>query len=164
MSAPYRRFTDPAQTIPLIRDLSVRTVVFDVEPLIAFWDTDQHILTAGTAAILDRLAANPARLGHVVFATNSPRRPPTIPIRDGLHIGYLALARKPLRTAPYRRLPTPGVVVGDQIATDGVLAWRLGYAFLHYTPATHDTPIGPRVMGGLGRPLHGLLFPNVRGG
>jgi predicted HAD superfamily phosphohydrolase YqeG len=130
-----------------------------VEPLIAFWDTEQQALGDGVTAILDRLG--PGQLRHVVFATNSARRPQSLPAVDGLQVGYLALARKPLRTAPYRDLPTPGIVIGDQIATDGVLAWRLGYAFLRYTPDTLTFPLGPRIMGGPGRPLRKLLFRNA---
>ena len=30
-----------------------------------------------------------------------------------------------------RGMETPVIVVGDQILTDGVLAWRLGATFLH---------------------------------
>jgi predicted HAD superfamily phosphohydrolase YqeG len=48
---------------------------------------------------------------------------------------YLASAVKPLRTAAYRALPRPGAVIGDQLSTDGLLARRLGYTFLHWRPA-----------------------------
>jgi predicted HAD superfamily phosphohydrolase YqeG len=160
MTVPCRSFTDPAEVTRIIRDLAARTVILDVEPLIAFWDTDQQALGDGVTAILDRLGADPGQMRYVVFATNSARRPQALPAIDGLQVGYLALARKPLRTAPYRNLPTPGIVIGDQIATDGVLAWRLGYTFLRYTPDALTIPLGPRVMGGLGRPLRKLLFHN----
>jgi predicted HAD superfamily phosphohydrolase YqeG len=160
MTVAYQSFTDPAEVTGIIRDLQVRTVILDVEPLIALWDTDQQALGDGVTAILDRLRADPGHTRHVVFATNSARRPQTLPTLDGVQVGYLPLARKPLRTAPYRNLPTPGIVIGDQIATDGVLAWRLGYTFLRYTPATLTTPLGPRVMGALGRPLRKPLFHN----
>ena len=158
MTVPYQSFTDPSEVIGLVANLVARTVVFDVEPLIAYWDTDQRVLDEGVATILDRLGANPGQIRHVVFATNSARRPALLPVLDGIQISYLSLARKPLSTAPYRDLPTPGVVIGDQIATDGVLAWRLGYTFLRYTPATLTIPLGPRIMAGLGRPLCKLMF------
>jgi predicted HAD superfamily phosphohydrolase YqeG len=162
MTVPHRTFTDPSEVTGLIADSAARTVIFDVEPLIAFWDTDRQVLDEGVAAILARLGADPGEIRHVLFATNSARRPApaTFPALEGIQVDYLALARKPLRTAPYRNLPTPGVVIGDQIATDGVLAWRLGYTFLRYTPDTLTVPLGPRIMGGLGRPLHTLLFHN----
>ena len=52
----------------------------------------------------------------------------------------------------------PGVVIGDQVVTDGILARRLGYTFLHYCPDLADAPAGPRLMNDLGRPLPLLLF------
>jgi predicted HAD superfamily phosphohydrolase YqeG len=158
VSTPYRSFTEPAQAVRQIRDLSPKTVILDVEPLIACWDTNQEVLDDGLTAILDQLAADPGQLRQIVFATNSARRPSTPPAIDGLHVSYLALAGKPLRIARYQDLPTPAVVVGDQLATDGVLAWRLGYTFLHYTPSTITMPFGPRLMNNLGRPLRTILF------
>ena len=71
---------------------------------------------------------------------------------------YLASAGKPLRTAPYQGLPAPGVVVGDQVPTDGLLAYRLGYTFLHYSPSLADTPIGPKLMHHWGQIIRPLLF------
>jgi hypothetical protein len=52
----------------------------------------------------------------------------------------------------------PGVVIGDQVATDGVPAWSLGYTFLRYTPKLPAVPLGPRLMRQLGRPLEPFLF------
>jgi len=95
---------------------------------------------------------------EVAFATNSRRRLPAMPDRSAPHVLYIATAGKPLRTAPYRQLPRPGVVVGDQLATDGILAWRLGFSFLHCRPHTGLVPPGPRIMHNLGRPLRLLLF------
>jgi hypothetical protein len=42
------------------------------------------------------------------------------------------------------------VVIGDQVATDGMLARRLGYTFLHYRPGLERVPviIGPRSRAG----------------
>ena len=160
MTVPYRSFTDPSEAASLIADLAARTVIFDVEPLIAFWDTDQRVLDEGVTAILARLGVDPGQIRHVLFATNSARRSAALLALDGIQVSYLALARKPLRTAPYRGLPTPGVVIGDQIATDGVLAWRLGYTFLRYMPDTLNVPLGPRIMASLGYPLRKLLFHN----
>ena len=75
---------------------------------------------------------------------------------------YLASAGKPLRTAPYRALPRPGAVIGDQVATDGLLARRLGYTFLHWSPQLVGVPLRPRLMGLLGR-LAQPLFRTSQG-
>lgn len=56
-----------------------------------------------------------------------------------------------MRTAPYRALPRPGAVIGDQVATDGLLARRLGYTFLRWNPRLAGVPLRPRLMGLLGR-------------
>lgn len=94
----------------------------------------------------------------VAFATNSRRRLTMAKSFGNVRLMYLAAAAKPFRTAPYRHLPLPGLMVGDQVATDGVLAWRLGYAFLHVRPLPASTPAGPRIMNHLGRPLRPFLF------
>jgi hypothetical protein len=49
-------------------------------------------------------------------------------------------------------------VVGDQVATDGLLARRLGFTFLHYQPRPADVPPGPRLMHRLGQLALPLLF------
>jgi hypothetical protein len=73
-------------------------------------------------------------------------------------VRYVASPRKPLQTTGYKHLPRPGAVIGDQVATDGVLAWRLGYVFVHYTPQLHRVPLEPRLMRQVGRPIRSLLF------
>jgi predicted HAD superfamily phosphohydrolase YqeG len=134
---------------------SPRTIVLDVEPLIAHWDSTNEALDRGIALVLSQVAPIPG-LQLVCFATNSARRPSVIPEIPGVRVLYLASAGKPLRTAPYLDLPRPGVVIGDQVLTDGLLARRLGYTFLHYLPEISGTPLGPRLLrrgGGLVRPL-----------
>lgn len=73
MSTRYRSFTEPADAARQIRNLSAATVILDVEPLIAYWNTSQEALDDGVTAILAELAADPGKLRHVVFATNSAR-------------------------------------------------------------------------------------------
>jgi hypothetical protein len=50
------------------------------------------------------------------------------------------------------------MVIGDQIATDGVLARRLDYVFVQYRPPVGRLPAGPRLMQGLGQVVRPLLF------
>jgi hypothetical protein len=89
----------------------------------------------------------------LAFATNSTRRPSGLP--DG--VSYHSTALKPLRTKLYRGLPGPGVVIGDQVATDGLLAYRLGYSFVRYRPPGRLEP-GPRAMAALGELVRPLVF------
>jgi hypothetical protein len=95
---------------------------------------------------------------EVCFATNSARRPQAVPECAGARVVYLASAGKPVRIAPYQGFPRPGVVVGDQIATDGLLARRLGYAFVDYRPPLDEIPAGPRLLRQLGQLVRPVAF------
>ena len=157
MKAAYYRAADLDGLLAKAADLSAKTLVFDIEPLVAYWDDGQEALDAGVARILAEAVTVPG-VAVVCFSTNSARRPSAVPGHPGVRVVYLASARKPLWTAPYASFPRPGVVIGDQIATDGLLARRLGYAFLHYWPPLLRPPWGPRLLGYGGRMARPVLF------
>jgi predicted HAD superfamily phosphohydrolase YqeG len=143
-----------------VSELAARTVIFDVEPLVSYWDSGQESLDQGVMALVSRMVSVPG-VQVVCLATNSRRRPSALPSSPGVRVVYLASAGKPLRTAAYRGFPGPGVVIGDQIATDGVLARRLGYAFVQYRPEPGPVPAGPRWMDRFGRMVRPLLFTRL---
>lgn len=153
----YRQATTLDAALRIALELSARTIVLDVEPLVAAWDDGQETLERGVARVVARAAEVPG-VQVVCFATNSARRPSEIPRSPGARVVYRASAAKPLRTAPYRAFPLPAVVIGDQIATDGLLAMRLGYSFVHFTPDIEHIPPGPRLLNRAGRMLRPLLF------
>ena len=157
MTVGYANVTGLADLLTEAGKLAVRTIIVDVEPLVAFWDSDQPALDRGIARVLGEVRAVPS-VRAVVFATNSARRPSAVPACEGIQVSYVASARKPLHTAPYRDLPRPGAVAGDQLPTDGVLAYRLGFTFLHYVPEMTGVPRGPALMHRWGEPLRPLLF------
>jgi predicted HAD superfamily phosphohydrolase YqeG len=161
MPAAYEQLTDLRGVLARARELSVRTMIFDVEPLVAWWDSGRESLDRGIAAVAAELGELPD-VRVVVFATNSARRPSAMPSIPGVRMMYLASAGKPLRITPYRALPRPGAVIGDQIATDGLLARRLGYTFLHWSPRLAGVPLRPRLMRLLGR-LAQPLFRTRKG-
>jgi predicted HAD superfamily phosphohydrolase YqeG len=163
MSSGYESFADPRDLLRRAEQLSAKTMIFDIEPLVAFWNSSQEDLDRGIAVTLDQVSHVPGLL-VVCFATNSDRRPSTAPASAGLRVMYVASAGKPLRTACYRDLPRPGLVIGDQVLTDGLLALRLGYTLLHYSPAAGSVPLGPRVLGGCGELLRPLIFAGRRAG
>ena len=152
----YRQFANASDLPRLIAGLSARTVVLDIEPLVAAWDGTQDALDSGIDRVLDQVAAVPG-VRAVCFATNSARQPSALPDVAWRRVSYLVSARKPAHTAPYARLPLPGVVVGDQIMTDGLLARRLGYSFLHYRQP-QPGPLGPRLLDGSGELARPLMF------
>jgi hypothetical protein len=157
MAGGYVRVTGLADLLAAARELSVRTMIFDVEPLVAPWHSSQESLDQGIARILGDVREIPS-LQMVVFATNSARRPSSLASGNGIRVKYLASAEKPLRIAPYQGLPRPGAVAGDQIPTDGVLAYRLRFTFLHYMPELTGVPLGPGLMHRWGELVRPLLF------
>ena len=157
LTSDYVRVTGLSALFAEARELSVRTMIFDVEPLVAPWHGSQESLEHGIAAILGHARTVPS-VRVVVFATNSARRPSAVPASDGLQVRYLASAAKPLRTPPYHGLPRPGAVAGDQLPTDGILAYRLGFTFLHYAPELADVPLGAALMHRWGKLVRPVLF------
>jgi len=157
VKASFTRAAGLNDVLRQARELSVRTMIFDVEPLVAYWDGGQSALDQGIARVISEVTALPA-LELVCFATNSARRPSSVPAPSGVRVVYLASAGKPLRTAPYLGFPRPGMVIGDQVATDGILARRLGYAFVLFDPRYRTVPFGSRLMDAGGRLLRPLLF------
>jgi predicted HAD superfamily phosphohydrolase YqeG len=155
--AGYQRVEGLDAALRCVEELSARTVIFDVEPLVAYWDSGQEALERGVTLLVTRACQLP-EVQVVCFATNSARRPQAVPECGGARVVYLASARKPMRITPYQGFPRPGVVVGDQIATDGLLARRLGYAFVDYRPPLDEIPAGPRLLRQLGRLVRPVAF------
>jgi predicted HAD superfamily phosphohydrolase YqeG len=158
----YERVVERQDLLRHAAELTPKTIVIDVEPLVALWDTSRESLDEGLAAVLGQLGAIPG-VEVVCFATNSARRPSTVPESAGIRVMYVSSARKPMRVAPYQNLPRPGIVIGDQVATDGVLARRLGYTFLHYSPRLAGVPVGPRLLQHCGELVLPFLFRDKSG-
>lgn len=161
MTVGYERFSTATEALRRARELAPGTLIVDVEPLVAWWDSGQEPLDSGVASMVGQLGGL-AGLSVLCFATNSVRRPSRIPAAASAEVVYLASAGKPLQLAQYQSLPGPGVVIGDQVLTDGILARRLGYRFLHYCPEPAGMPIGPRLLRYCGRPLLPLVFRGAR--
>ncbi len=161
MSPVYERLTDMNEVATRVAELSLKTVIFDIEPLVAYWNSAQDELDQGVYGIIRKFAVIPG-LRVVCFATNSARQVSAIPQCAGVRVSYLASAGKPLRTSAYRGYPKPGAVVGDQILTDGMLARRLGFTFLHCTPSLTGTPLGPQLLNRFGSILRPLIFAEDR--
>jgi predicted HAD superfamily phosphohydrolase YqeG len=148
---------DLGDVVTWLTELGARTVIFDVEPLIALWDTGQDVLRDGVDAAIGQVLTVKG-IEVVGFATNSLRHLEVDLDHDGVRIFYISRAAKPFVTRRHLGLPRPAVLVGDQVATDGLLAWRLGFAFAHVQHSSRRRPWGPRLMHQLGRPLISKLF------
>lgn len=140
----------------LVTGLSARTVVFDVEPLVSHWSGTREELDGGVARVLDEMGKVPT-VEVVCFSTNSARTPSVVPSAAALRVVYIASAGKPGQTAAYQQFPRPGVVIGDQVPTDGILAWRLGYVFIQIGQP-EAVPTGSRLMAAAGLLMRPLFF------
>lgn len=157
MREEQARIATLADGLRVVREIGAKTVILDVEPLVAYWDSGQRSLDQGIAQVLTEIAEVPGVVA-VCFATNSARRPSADPAYPGIRVTYLASAYKPFRVDLYRDLPKPGVLIGDQVLTDGLLAVRLGYVFVQYTPEQDRVPQRPWLLAQLGRAARPLLF------
>lgn len=114
-------------------------MIFDIEPLIAPWDTGEDVLREGVeTAIAEILAVKDIEV--IGFATNSLRHLQIHPDHDGFQVFTYPEQSNRSRPAAIAAFPRPGVLVGDQIATDGLLAWRLGFAFAHVQRSSSRRP------------------------
>jgi predicted HAD superfamily phosphohydrolase YqeG len=154
----YKAVASPGDALRSAARFSVRSVIIDIEPLVSYWDTGQQALDRGLSRVVADLPGAVPGLRAVCFATNSARRPTVVPAAEGIEVSYVASARKPVRIGWYEDLPRPGAVIGDQVATDGLLAHRLGYAFIQYIPTGETVPLGPRLLHQGGRALIPILF------
>jgi hypothetical protein len=149
--APYYRVSSLRETVALVTRLRPTGVIVDVEPLVCAWNTDRETLDRGLASVmsaLSRAGAGASEPPTIVFATNSRRRPGRLPDR----CVYLHRARKPWTTGLPRAATASGrwIVCGDQVLTDGLLAWRLRAAFVHLVDDDVRAPFWPRVQSAAG--------------
>ena len=128
-----------------------RTVVLDVEPLIAGWNTDDATLNAGLARVGTALPDK-----DVHFVTNSSRR---VDAGSPFFGRYRWGARKPF--GPIRPEFIGALFVGDQPLTDGLLAWRHHGRFLR-VPLPDRAPRGVRFQRWIGELLFRFLPPGVK--
>jgi hypothetical protein len=157
MRADYQQFSDQDELLSCVDSLSPKTVILDVEPFVALWNTGTSELSGGVERLANKLSAIPG-IEILGFVTNSRRHTPVTGQADGPSVFYVSSAHKPLLIQRYRHLPRPGVVIGDQLATDGIFAWRLGFDFLHYNPGAGQSPRGVRIMNLTGNVLRPLFF------
>ena len=101
-----------------------KVIIFDVDNTLAPQGVPLAEFVRLVNSAIDRVEANPG-IARVIALTNGPQRQVARMVSRG---------NKPWTTR--RRLglrgsSAPLVVVGDQVLTDGLLAWRLRATFLH---------------------------------
>jgi predicted HAD superfamily phosphohydrolase YqeG len=126
-------------------------IIFDVDNTLAPQGVPPAELGRVVNSAIDRVEANPS-VGRVIALTNGPQREVARMVSRG---------NKPWTTR--RRLglrgsSAPVVVVGDQVLTDGLLAWRLRATFLHLVIDDETEERRQAVMRRIGGILVAMLF------
>ena len=136
----------PALLVALGR-LRPATLVVDVEPLVVPWDSAPTLFANAADDFMQTVRANLPSVTSVVNSSHS-RCPRAADGKPDIRI--VTAARKPWRTKYLHDEPGPVAVAGDQVLTDGLLAWRLGASFLHWQVAG-PMPRWPRLQRWIGR-------------
>jgi hypothetical protein len=153
----YTMPTDLPVLASLVARLGVATLIVDVEPLLRSWGSH----TAGYMRNAERMqalvAAAAPTVTDIIFASNSPRDLAPLGGPCRLRTTVVAGARKPWLTWYARGRPRPIAVLGDQIMTDGILAWRLHGDFIHIC-IEKKVPWWPRIQRAIGQLFTHSLF------
>lgn len=130
---------------------SPSVVIFDADnTLVPQGVRFDEFVTAVTEAV-ERFRAN-SQVDRVLVLTNGPER--GVP-------GIIYCGNKPWTTRRRLGLDRNGDdiwVVGDQVLTDGVLAWRLGATFVHLAIDVENEAPRQALMRRTGRRLARLMF------
>ena len=125
-------------------------LIFDADNTLAPQGASPDQFAAIVNGAIDRFEAL-AAVERVIVLTNGPQRSVTRMISRG---------NKPWTTR--RRLAlehkSPIVVVGDQVLTDGLLAWRFGATFMHLVIDKEGEATRQAAMRGVGRVVMALFF------
>ena len=129
-------------------------IIFDVDNTLAPQGVPLTEFGRLVNSAIDRVEANP-KIARVIALTNGPQRQVDRMVSRG---------NKPWTTR--RRLGLHGnvapiVVVGDQVLTDGLLAWRLRATFLHLVIDDQSEERRQAVMRRIGSIMLVMLFRRI---
>ncbi len=139
----------------MLNDIGDRvTLIFDVDGTVARHGAQADEFARAVNSAIDYLESHPLVDRAIALTNGAERGVPRIVSRGN----------KPWTTR--RRLGIAGVdrlvVVGDQVLTDGILAWRLGGLFIHLVADDHEEPPAQARLRRRGRWLEPLLFKDRR--
>jgi predicted HAD superfamily phosphohydrolase YqeG len=142
----------------LVADLRAATVIVDVEPLVVPWSSvSSAAFVNGATELCTLISAKSSVVSSIVFASNSRKARAPLPQCIRPETTVVQGAGKPWRTSYVCGLTRPVVVLGDQLLTDGLLAWRIGADFIHVI-FDFSAPWWPRIQHAAGRPMANFLF------
>ncbi len=128
-------------------------IIFDVDNTLAPQGADPEPFRELVNNALDRFEALPSVVRVIALSNGPPRGVPRM----------ISRGNKPWTTRRRLGLPrgAPIIVAGDQLLTDGLLAWRLGATFLHLVIDDHNEAPGQRVMRRAGAAMEAVFFRRV---
>jgi len=143
----------------VLGSLRPATLVVDVEPLVVPWDSAPTLFAKAADDFARTVRATVPSVISVIYSSNS-RRPRDADSHSCIRI--VTAARKPWRTRYLHGEPKPVTVAGDQVLTDGLLAWRLGASFIHCQVA-EPMPRWPQLQHWFGQIVAPFLFRDEDG-
>ena len=136
---------------------SEKVIISDVDNTLAPQGVPLAEFGAVVNAAIDRLEAHP-KVARVIPLTNGPEREVSRLVSRG-NKPWTTRGRLGLRGSR-----TPIVVVGDQVLTDGLLAWRLRGTFLHLVIDDENEARRQATMRRIGRLVSSALFRRMAQG
>jgi predicted HAD superfamily phosphohydrolase YqeG len=144
--------SDLEEVVAWAGDASAPVVlIFDADNTLVAQGVELSEFQQGVNAAIARFDALPS-VERVIVITNGPDR--GVP-------GMISRGNKPWTTRKRLDLDSTSAdvwVVGDQVLTDGVLAWRLGAAYVQLVVNEETEATRQVVMRRIGRVVTGLLF------
>ncbi len=128
-----------------------KVIIFDVDNTLAPQGLPLAEFGQLVNSVIDRVEANP-HIARVIALTNGPQREVARMVSRG-NKPWTTRRRLGLRSSS-----APLVVVGDQVLTDGLLAWRLHATFLHLVIDDEGEERRQAIMRRIGSILLLLLF------
>jgi hypothetical protein len=135
---------DQDAVVAAVAELRPATLVVDVQPFVAPWGCSLEDMASRVIALSRHLVEAAPKLSTLVFATNAWLTFRVKHLGECPQVTLVGTACKPWRTGYLSDAPRPVVVVGDQVITDGLLAFRLHGQFLHWQ-VDGRTPWWPRL-------------------
>jgi hypothetical protein len=148
---------DREAVLAVVGVLQPATLIVDVQPFVASWGCSSDAIFPSAVALSKYFADATSSLRIVVFSTNARPAFHQQLQRGRPQVTFVSRARKPWSTTYLVDAPRPILVLGDQILTDGLLAFRLGGDFLHWR-ASGQIPWWPRLQTIIGAPAAKLMF------
>lgn len=154
---PIRRVRSLDEAAAVVASHARKTVlIFDIDNTLARQGAPSAEVTAVVEDAVDRFEAIPT-VSRVIVLTNGPQR--DVP-------GIISRGNKPWtsrRRLGLLRSESAIFVMGDQVLTDGVLAWRLDATFLLLVIDDEHEQRGQARMRRIGGIFERLLFSRLRG-